>query len=119
MVVRVRWLRTAVTSIRTALTAGALTLLVGFGALSVLSAPQPPAEHLGLSVQDEATSRILERNNCSTTGFGPGVIPTSAVIRDAHGRTRLVSFDRGWAVFNNEQPGELIAVCIGRPRAGG
>ena len=119
MDVRVRWLRTAVTSIRTALTAGALTLLVGFGALSVLSAPQPPAEHLGLSVQDEATSRILERNNCSTTGFGPDVIPASAVIRDAHGRTRLVSFDHGWAVFNNERPGELIAVCLGRPRAGG
>lgn len=116
---RVRWLRTAVTSIRTALTAGALTLLVGFGALSVLSAPQPPAEHLGLSVQDEATSRILERNNCSTTGFDPDVIPAAAVIRDAQGRTRVVSFDHGWAVFNDERPGDLIAVCIGRPRAGG
>ena len=119
MDVRVRWLRTAVKSIRTALTAGALTLLVGLGALSVLAAPQPPAEHLGLSVQDEATSRIIERNNCSTTGFAPDVIPTGAIIRDAHGRNRLVSFDHGWAVFNNERPGELIAVCLGRPRAGG
>ena len=119
MPARVHWLRTTVTSIRTALTAGALTLLVGLGALSVLSAPQPPAEQLGLSVQDEATSRILERNNCSTTGFGPDVIPAAAVIRDGHGRTRVVSFEHGWAVFNNERPGELVAVCLGRPRAAG
>ena len=116
---RVHWLRTAVTSIRTAMTAGALTLLVGFGALSVLGAPQPPADRLGLSVQDEATTQLLERNNCSATGFGPEVIPGSAIIRDGKGRVRLVSFDHGWAVFNKERPGQLIAVCMGRPRAGG
>lgn len=113
---RVHWLRTAVTSLRRAMTAGALTLLVGLGALSVLSAPQPPAERLGLSGQDEQTSRLLQRNKCSTTGFGPDVIPASAVIRDEYGRTRLVTFDHGWAVFNNERPGELVAVCLGRPR---
>ncbi|WP_183093700.1 hypothetical protein [Nocardioides stalactiti] len=110
-------LRTAVTSLRTAMTAGALTLLVGLGAVSVLTAPQPPAEHIGLSVQDKATSRILERNNCSTTGFEPEVIPTTAVIRDRVGRTRVVSFDHGWAVFNRERPGELVAVCLGPERA--
>lgn len=106
-------LRTAALSIRTAVTAGALTLLVGLGALSVLSAPQPPAEHLGLSVQDKATSRMMEHNNCSTRGFDPEIIPTSAVIRDRAGRTRVVSFEHGWAVFNNERPGELVAVCLG------
>ena len=110
---RVHWLRTVVTSLRTALTAAALTLLVGLGAVSVLASPQPPAEQLGLSVQDEATSRLLERNNCSTTGFDPDVIPTTAVIRDAVGETRVVSFDHGWAVFNNERPGDLVAVCLG------
>ena len=94
------------------MTAAALTLLVGLGALSVISAPQPPAERLGLSVQDEATSRLLERHHCSTTGFDPDVIPTTAVIRDDAGRTRVVSFDHGWAVFNNERPGVLVAVCL-------
>ncbi|KAA1427675.1 hypothetical protein [Nocardioides antri] len=113
---RKSWLITAATSVRTALTAGSLTLLMGLGAVSVLTAPQPPAEHLGLSGQDKATSRLLERNNCSTTGFNPEVIPTTAVIRDAVGRTRLVTFDEGWAVFNNERPGELVAVCLGRER---
>ncbi|KAA1421713.1 hypothetical protein F0U44_05420 [Nocardioides humilatus] len=109
-------LRTAALSIRTAMTAGALTLLVGLGAVSVLGSPQPPADHLGLSVQDKATSRIMEHNNCSTRGFEPSVIPSRAIIRDASGRTRVVSFDHGWAVFNNERPGELVAVCLGPDR---
>ncbi len=111
-------LRTVATSVRTATTAAALTLLVGLGAVSVLAAPQPPADHLGLSGQDEATSRVLERNRCSTTGFGPDVIPATAVIRYRSGHTKVVSFERGWAVFNNEQPGELVAVCLGRPASG-
>ena len=114
---RVSWLRTAVTSIRTAMTAGALTLLVGFGAMSVLAAPQPPAEQLGLSVQDEATTKLLERNRCSTTGFAPDVVPASAIIREGDGRTRVVSFDHGWAVFKKDRPGELVAVCLSRPRS--
>ena len=108
------WLHTAATSVRTALTAAALTLLVGLSAASLIGAPPPPAQQLDLSVRDEATSRLLERNNCSTTGFEPDVIPAKAVIRDRAGRTRLVSFDRGWAVFNNERPGQLVAVCLGR-----
>jgi hypothetical protein len=94
------------------MTAAALTLLVGLGALSFISAPPPPAERLGLSVQDEATSRLLERHQCSTTGFDPDVIPSTAVIRDRSGRARVVSFDHGWAVFNRERPGELVAVCL-------
>lgn len=117
--VRTQWLLTALTSIRTALTAGALTLLVGLGAASVLSAPPSTGDQLGLSVQDEATSRVLERHNCSTTGFDADVIPTTAVIRNASGRIKVVSFDHGWAVFNGERPGELVAVCLGRPHAAG
>lgn len=109
-------LRTATMSIRTAFTVGALTLLVGLGAVSVLNTPQPHHDQLGLSVQDKAMSRLLERNHCSTTGFEPDVIPSTAVIRDGSGRTRVVSFDHGWAVFNNERPGELVAVCLGREK---
>lgn len=109
------WLQTAVTSIRTALTAAALTLLVGLGAMSVISPPPaPPADHLGLSGENRAIDRILERNRCSTTGFQAEVIPESAVIRDRMGRTRVVSFDHGWAVFTRDRPGELVAVCLGK-----
>lgn len=117
--VRIHWLRTAATSLRTALTAAALTLLLGLGAASVFSAPEPPSEPLGLSAQDEATSRLMQRHQCSTTGFEPNIIPATAVIRDRLGRTKLVSFEHGWAVWNNEKPGELVAVCLGQPRAAG
>jgi hypothetical protein len=44
------------------------------------------------------------------------VIPATAVIRDGAGITRVVSFEHGWAVFNDERPGVLIAVCLGRAR---
>ncbi len=115
---RIHWLRAAATSLRTALTAAALTLLLGLGAASVLGEPADQ-EHLGLSVTDEATSRLLERHRCSMSGFEPDVIPATAIIRDLDGRTRLVSFDHGWAVFKRERPGELVAVCLGRPRAAG
>ena len=112
--VRTQWLRTTVMSLRTALTAAALTLLMGLGAATVLAAPRPPAEQLDLSVQDESISRLLKRHRCSTTGFDPTVIPATAVIRDSAGITRVVSFEHGWAVFNNERPGVLVAVCVGK-----
>jgi hypothetical protein len=105
-------------SLRTAITAAALTLLLGLGAVSVFSPPEAPTE-IGLSVQDEQVNRLLERHQCSLTGFDPGVVPATAVIRDRLGRTRLVSFDHGWAVFNGERPGELVAVCLGSARAAG
>jgi hypothetical protein len=77
-----------------------------------MSAPHPPADQLGLSAQDAATARMLERHNCSTTGFEHGVVPAAAVVRDGIDRVRLVSFDHGRAVFKGRRPGELVAVCL-------
>lgn len=114
MVAAGSWLRTAATSVRTAVTAAALTLLLGLGAMSVLATPQPAPDRLGLSGEERAVSRMLERHRCSTTGFASDVIPESALVRDRDGRTRLVSFDHGWAVFQRERPGVLVAVCLGR-----
>lgn len=106
-------LESTVLSLRSALTAGGLTLLVGLGAMSVLGQePTPPTDQLGLSAR--GLDRMLERNHCSTTGFGKDVIPSKAVIRRPDGSTDLVSFDRGWKVFNGDKPGELVAVCLGR-----
>lgn len=106
-------LESTVLSLRSALTAGGLTLLVGLGAMSVLGQePAPPIDQIGLSAR--GLDRMLERNHCSTTGFGRDVIPSSAVVRRADGTTALVSFDQGWKVFNGERPGELVAVCLGR-----
>ncbi|MBU2694067.1 MULTISPECIES: hypothetical protein [Pimelobacter] len=112
-----RWLRVGVHSVRTATTVAALTLLVGFGAVGVVSTPKPsaPSTQLGLSMGP--LDALMEQNRCSVTGFDRDVIPSTAIVRTPAGGTELVSFDRGWAVFSGEAAGELVAVCLG-PKPG-
>lgn len=109
--------RVAVQAIRSASTAGALTLLVGFGALNVISTPQQhePAEQIGM--QSGPLDDMMQLNRCSFTGFDRDVIPSKAIVRTPEGETELVSFDRGWAVFSGDVAGELVAVCLGAPKA--
>ncbi|GAB3857128.1 hypothetical protein GCM10028801_15280 [Nocardioides maradonensis] len=98
-------------SARTALTTGALVLLLGLGAISVLAQPPAKTQELGLSARP--LSHLMTKNRCSYTGFDSSVIPSKAIVRDAAGRNRLVSFDDGWAVFTGKKTGELVAVCLG------
>ncbi|HWJ11659.1 MAG TPA: hypothetical protein VNS46_19925 [Nocardioides sp.] len=107
------WLRVAVQSVRTATTVAGLTLLVGFGALSVVSEPTPtaPAERIGMS--SGPLEDLMQSNRCSFTGFAPDVIPSKAIVRTPQGETELVSFDHGWDVFSGKVAGELVAVCLG------
>lgn len=102
-----------VLTVRTALTAAGLTILVCLAAISVIGAPPEaaPTQQLGLA---SGLDKMLERNNCSTTGFGPEVIPSKAIVTSPGGVTQLVSFDYGWKVFEGRKPGELVAVCLGR-----
>ncbi|KRA38808.1 hypothetical protein ASD81_09465 [Nocardioides sp. Root614] len=108
-----RRFRVVVQAIRSASTAGALTLLVGFGAMNVITSPQPtePAEQLGM--QSGPLDDMMQLNRCSFTGFDRDVIPSKAIVRTPEGDTELVSFDHGWAVFSGEVAGELVAVCLG------
>ena len=108
--------RSTVATVRTGVTAGAITLLVGLGAMSVLSAPEPRPSDGTLGLSSRHLDRLLERNRCSTTGFAPEVTPSKALVTDRHGTTRLVSFEEGWRVFTGERPGELVAVCLGPER---
>ncbi len=105
---------TVMVSLRSALTAASLTLIVGFGAIGLLSQEPAPAGPLGLS--STPLDKMLERHNCSVTGFDADVVPRSAVVRHPDGSTELVSFDQGWAVFNGEEAGDLVAVCLGKDR---
>lgn len=107
------WLRVAVHSVRTATTVAALTLLVGFGALGVVSEPAPttPAEGVGMS--SGPLDHLMQANRCSVTGFDRDVIPSKAIVRTPEGDTELVSFQRGWDVFSGKVAGELVAVCLG------
>ncbi|HJQ06150.1 MAG TPA: hypothetical protein VJ872_11935 [Nocardioides sp.] len=98
-------------SVRTALTTGALVLLLGLGAISVLTRPPAQPQELGLSARP--LDHMMTANRCSYTGFDSSVIPSKAIVRDMSGRNRLVSFDDGWAVFTGKKTGQLVAVCLG------
>ena len=53
---------------------------------------------------------LIARHDCSRTGFGPDVIPGSAIVlRD--NKVSHVSFDDGWATYTGEATGTLLAVC--------
>ena len=113
--VRPLWATLAL-SARTALTTGALVLLLGAGAFSVISQPPAHPQEIGLSARP--LNRMMAHNRCSYTGFDATVIPSSAIVRDTSGRTHLVSFDTGWAVFTGKRSGQLVAVCLGPEHRG-
>ena len=65
---------------------------------------------------DVVTARIdalMVQQDCSYTGFGADVIPATALLRTTTDEVRVVSFARGWAAYQGEKPGTLIAVCRG------
>ncbi|GAA4368602.1 hypothetical protein [Nocardioides caricicola] len=83
-------------------------------ALSVL-APTPTAPPAD---QTSARAfRMLDAHACSTTGFGAGEQPLSAVVRSPDGRLRFVDFDTGWRVYTERGAASLIAVCLDEPPA--
>jgi len=55
---------------------------------------------------------VMERYGCRNDGFGDRQIPRSAIIRNPRGRISVVSFDRGWKVFENDGGDRLVAVCL-------
>lgn len=87
----------------------ALALALGLGASVTDRADQSSAP--SIDSQTTGAARLMERFECSETGFGAEVIPRSALIH-LEGRVKRVSFDRGWAVFTGDKPGTLMAVCL-------
>jgi hypothetical protein len=75
-----------------------------------------PSAHPGLRAEADAYQRVVQRavadHQCSYVGFGEQVVPTSALIRNARGELRQVSFDVGWDVYKGKKPGTLIAICL-------
>jgi len=109
--------RAARTGLRLGLTAvkgtclGALASLVVIGGLQTSSPGQT-----GTASVDDAYERVVQRavtdHRCSASGFDDGSQAASALIRNARGDVRVVSFEKGWDVFNGKRPGDLIAVCL-------
>ncbi|QYJ03004.1 hypothetical protein KUV85_11735 [Nocardioides panacisoli] len=102
-----------VTVLRRSLTVAALGMLVGFGGLSGLGVTTPDAPLDPLVALDPGEARLMAEHQCSATGFGDGMVPSQAILRQEDGTTELVSFDRGWASFTGDAPGTLVAVCLG------
>jgi hypothetical protein len=87
----------------------ALTLALGLGLSVTDRADRSSAP--AVDPESSRAARLMERFECSETGFGSEVIPNSALIH-LDGRVKRVSFDRGWAVFTGDEPGTLMAVCL-------
>lgn len=104
-------LRRAASFARQAVTAAALTLLVGIGALTIFGSEQPATPRAQLDLSGKGIDVLIERHGCSKTGFDDGVVPSRALLRHSDGRIEVVSFDRGWASFTGDAPGTLVAVC--------
>ena len=68
-------------------------------------APPPPSG-------DTALQQLMEDHRCTTTGFPDGSVPASTLLRNREGQLRVVTFDRGWAAYQGDAPGELVAVCL-------
>jgi hypothetical protein len=87
-----------------------VVLVSGFATRTPTRAHDPSALRLDLGAKD--LQRAMSEHDCTTTGFGDSATPRSALIRH-QGRLRHVTFERAWSVFTGEQPGELLAVCLG------
>ncbi|WP_232680005.1 hypothetical protein [Nocardioides sp. R-C-SC26] len=74
-----------------------------------LAASDAPVDDAALRAQARLGALMVE-HDCSSTGFGPSVVPGSALVeRDE--RVLHVSFDDGWATYTGDAPGTLLAVC--------
>jgi hypothetical protein len=57
--------------------------------------------------------RAVSDHRCSFQGYNRHPRAASALIRTSGGNVRVVSFEKGWDVYNGKRPGSLIAVCLG------
>lgn len=88
-----------------------LGAVITIGATAHVSAepasPADPAPQV-----DTALEQLMTDHRCTTTGFPDGSVPASTLLRNREGQLRVVSFDRGWAAYQGDAPGELVAVCL-------
>ena len=101
----------ALATLKGAALGGLLTLVVVGG----MRAAAPSAQ-TGADSETDAYQRVVDRavsdHRCSHAGFGSGKVPSSALIRNARGEVRQVTFEVGWDIYNGKRPGTLIAVCL-------
>ena len=100
-----------------AITSGGGLLVMGSAVVADAPERRSPVRSAPVS-EPVATpeSRMIKRYDCSTSGFGPDADPQSALVRNQHGRVRVVSFDEGWAVHTaGNDDATLVAFCLADP----
>ncbi len=73
----------------------------------------------GLTHTEQAparTQRIMERYDCSFTGYGHDATPRSAIVQRPSGRLAAVTFDEGWRAYTSDSGASLVAVCLRQVR---
>jgi hypothetical protein len=110
-----RPLRGALAALQGLALGGLLTLVV-VGGLD----PTAPSAHPGITAEADASQGVVQQavadHHCSYAGFHSATPPASALIRNARGELRQVTFKVGWAVYNHKLPGTLVAVCLDETR---
>jgi len=92
---------------------GLLVVVGGTGMAQVQQAGEPRTVPWTAQPDPPATvTRLMERFDCSSVGYGDDVTPRSALVREPGGRLRVVTFDEGWAVYTERGERELVAVCL-------
>ncbi len=103
-------MRVVLATFKGAALGGLLTLVVVGGQHA-----NAPSANPGFTAETDAHQRVVQQavadHHCSYAGFGDGALPASALIRNARGELRRVTFEVGWDVYNGSKPGTLIAVC--------
>jgi hypothetical protein len=95
------------------LKAGGLTTLLALVLVSGLGTASPGGDET--PADEGAYQRVVQRTaadrRCSLNDLGRRAPAASALIRTPGGRLRVVSFAKGWEVYNGERAGHLVAVC--------
>lgn len=107
-------LRAAVATVKVGVAAAIAMVAVGPAVAATQDVVAERAEAQGPTASDLAAQahleRLMTRHHCSTDGLGPDVIPGSALV-ERDDRVQRVSFDEGWAIFQGDARGALLAVC--------
>lgn len=106
----------AVNTLKAVVLGACLSMSVGLGVNATPSADRAPADQvLQVDGYTRTVHQAMKEHRCSTTGFAANTVPPTALIRTNHGRLRIVTFMKGWAVYNGKRPGTLVAVCRDAP----
>lgn len=90
---------------------GLLALVTSIGVIAATGTKADSDSEASAAGFSRLDQRPGHRDRCAASGLATVSDVPQALIRDARGRLRLVSFERGWEIFTGERRGTLVAVC--------